>query len=63
MELTAENYKLLIKAEASKLQIFSRSEGTSASYEYMRSVCERLIEISLEMQKQYPNIKAEYSNE
>jgi hypothetical protein len=63
MKLRLEDYKILIKNEAGKLSPFAKPDGTSLTYTYMRDVCNKLIEISTEMQKEYPDTKAEYSNE
>lgn len=62
MKLTASDYDILIKNTVAQITVFARSDGTSISYEYLKSVCTRIIEITNEYQKEYPKEASRYSD-
>lgn len=62
MKLTAEDYEVLIKAQASHLVPFAQAQGTSLSFDYMRKVCNYLIEISNEYQMEFPKESKRFSD-
>ncbi len=60
MKLNYQDYDLLIKNYAAQVGDFSKD--TSLSYQYLRDLCNRLIEVSNEYQINFPKEAKRFSD-